>query len=93
MPRRAPFRTRPSPGALTTLCAGPCGGKSVSPGSVCGEPATVLVEHGCVHEHIGTETVCAGHAGKIGDREMACTECWRAGHYCPVVIRAAESPP
>jgi hypothetical protein len=58
-------------------------------GIYCGEPATVTVEYGCVHEHIRTELFCPGHAEKIisGDATQACTTCWKAGHPCPLLGR------
>lgn len=57
----------------------------------CGEPATVRVEFGCVHEHVKAEDVCAQHAERVvrSDSELTCAECWQAGHQCPITGRIA----
>jgi hypothetical protein len=60
----------------------------------CGEPATVTVEAGCVHEHITTELVCQRHADKLTsqDAAAACARCWEAGHQCAIIGRVKVAP-
>ncbi len=59
----------------------------------CGEPATVMVEAGCVHEHITTELVCQQHAERLisQDSRSACATCWAAGHQCAIIGRVKAS--
>ena len=57
----------------------------------CGDPATVRIEYGCVHEHVTAEDVCAAHAELMtsGSIDVTCTRCWEAGHQCAVIGRIA----
>ena len=80
---------------MTAVCevnVAPALSPGVFTGLTCGGDATVIVEYGCVHEHVRTEEVCAEHAEVLtsGDK-IACTDCWAAGHFCQVIGRVLES--
>lgn len=66
--------------------AGKCGlnmGATGEPGehaaSACDKPVQVIVEFGCVHEHVFREGKCASHGYLLasGDAPMVCSACWQ----------------
>lgn len=57
---------------------------------VCGQPATVRVRAGCVHEHIVAVTVCDIHAEQIVSGDViSCPQCFEGtnSHRCDVIGR------
>jgi hypothetical protein len=54
----------------------------------CGRPAVVVVEYGCVHEHVGTESLCGGHRDLLLSGRTACARCWEG----PPVSRHTPHP-
>lgn len=65
----------------------------------CGEPATVRIDDGCIHEHITVTYACwscLSDARKIcGDDEWLCTPCSDGPdpHKCPVLMQVTELEP
>ena len=58
----------------------------------CGEPATVTLRGGCIHEHIKTKQYCTEH-GQLtpGDAVWFCRDCAEDGHDCPVVLEVVPA--
>lgn len=52
------------------------------PNPECGRPATEILTHGCVHEHIQSEPMCEKHGdevtGYLTERSACCTLCHTA---------------
>lgn len=61
-----------------------------APDDFCGEPATVPVAVGCVHEHIRESFACPEHADDLDTHH--CGPCFRAdGHRCRLIMLTAAS--
>ena len=60
-------------------------GASLAGAEGCGEPATVTLRAGCVHEHVRTKRYCARH-GQVTppDGVWLCLPCAEPGHDCPL---------
>ena len=57
-----------------------------APEDYCGQPATVPVTVGCVHEHIRDAFACPEHAETLD--QHFCAKCFDAdGHRCPLWVR------
>ena len=60
----------------------------------CEQPAETVLAYGCIHEHLGTATMCPGCADWIrkltADGAFVCNVCQRAGHYCRNAIYGEE---
>ena len=61
----------------------------------CAQPAVVMLELGCEHEHVATHAVCAGHQddgiirGFVAGFTAYCGSC---GHDCRVLGRLGPLP-
>lgn len=57
----------------------------------CGRPclaaATVVMESGCVHEHVFTERMCGSCAALTEAGQAFCMTCWELGHECKLIGR------
>jgi hypothetical protein len=64
---------------------------SAPAGFACGDPATVRIEYGCVHEHIGSTDACDRHAKRVLSTVTWCSGCWLGAdpHKCLLVGRVA----
>ncbi len=60
-------------------------GESLAGAQGCGEPATVTLRAGCVHEHVRERRYCARH-GQVTppDGVWLCLPCAELGHDCPL---------
>jgi hypothetical protein len=63
----------------------------LAPDDFCGEPATVPVTVGCVHEHVRDSFACPEHAGDLDSHY--CRSCWNDGdgHKCRLSLLAVAS--
>lgn len=61
-----------------------------APDDYCAAPASVLLEGGCVHEHIAILGFCRDHADLVLAARTLCRSCWLApdhAHRCLVTAR------
>lgn len=56
-------------------------------GRPCLAAATVVMESGCVHEHVFTERMCESCAVLTEAGQAFCMTCWEIGHECTLAGR------
>lgn len=59
----------------------------------CGAPTTVVVEYGCVHEHIDSAYICLPHLAEARTLNWSCKACDNGPrpHNCPIIMRERQS--